>query len=54
MDGTVVDTIVAVVDMIVANGIVVADTADTDVAEDEKRNNLVVETSYVIMLNFDR
>ena len=34
VDGTVVDTIVAVVDSIVA-----VDIVDTDVAEDEKRSN---------------
>jgi hypothetical protein len=47
VDQTVVaeSVIVKVVDMIVADGIVVADTADFDVAEDERSSTVVVETS---------
>jgi accessory colonization factor AcfC len=37
--------IVKVVDMIVVDGIVVANTADVAVAEDERSSNVVVETS---------
>jgi hypothetical protein len=37
--------IVKIVDTIVVDGIVVADTADVAVAEDERSSNLVVETS---------
>ena len=36
--------IVKVVDTIVADGIVVADTADVAVAKDERSSNVVVET----------
>ena len=47
MAGTVVaeSVIVMVVDTIVVDCIVVDDTADVAVAEDERRSNVVVETS---------